>query len=261
MTGMISTLLSLPEARGIDLDSPEAVPIHRRIILRKPFLRRLYVDQYKLFSKETALVRDLPGETLELGSGGGFLKDVLPDVITSDVEAYPGVDRVVWADHLPFSRGSLKAIFLLNVLHHLPQPELFFQEATRCLVPGGRVVMIEPFNSVMGRFLYKHFHHEPFDDTVREWSVHGQGRLTASNQALPWIIFTRDRKIFESRFPQLRIVQITPHTLFGYVLSGGLSWKSLAPGIAYPLARSIDRLLSRWPWLFPIFQTIILERI
>lgn len=257
---MLSSLLVLPETRRIDLDSPEAVPIHRQIILNKTFLRNLYHDHYEIFRREAARVRALSGEILELGSGGGFLKDNLPEVITSDVEAYPLVDRVVFADRLPFADRGLKAILLLNVLHHLPQPELFFREAQRCLTSGGRVVMIEPFNSLVARLLYKRFHHEPFDETARDWRVEGQGRLTASNQALPWIIFWRDRGRFEERYPDLQIVERKPHTLTCYALSGGLSYRSLAPGILFPLFRFLDKMLSWAPSLFPIFQTIILEK-
>src|SRR5262245_42268223 len=193
---MLSSLLSLPEARGIDLDSADAVPVHRQIILKKPFLRNLYKEQYEVFREQADLVRSLPGSLLELGSGGGFLKDHLPDVITSDVALYPSVDRVASADQLPFKDKELKAIFMLNVLHHLSSPEAFFREAERCLTSGGRLVMVDPFNSSMSRFIYKRFHHEPFDETVTEWRVQGEGRLTASNQAIPWIIFWRDRDRF-----------------------------------------------------------------
>lgn len=254
------SFLELPETRGLDIDSPKAIPIHRDIILRKEFLRRLYLDHYQLFKDQAKILAPLKGEMLELGSGGGFLKEVMPEVITSDVEAYPTVDRVALASPLPFADASLKAIFLLNVLHHIPEPELFFKEAQRCLVPGGRIVMIEPFNSIMARFLYKNFHHEPFDETVTEWHLPKGGRLSMSNQAMPWIIFSRDRALFEKRYPSLRIVSMEAHTFLGYALSGGLSWRSLLPGAAYPIIRGLDGLLSKLPSLFPIFQSIILER-
>jgi SAM-dependent methyltransferase len=257
---MTFSLLSLPETRGIDLDSPEAVPIHRKIILSKPFLRQLYLDHYQLFHQQAVDLQSLPGQMLELGSGGGFLKEALPEVITSDVESYPSVERVIFADRLPFSAGGLKAIFLLNVLHHLPEPDPFFAEAQRCLTRGGRVIMIEPFNSVFARLLYKYIHHEIFDETAQDWRVTGEGRLTGSNQAIPWIIFWRDKNIFEARYPHLKIVERRPHTLTCYGLSGGLSFRSLAPGALYPLFRTLDKVLSVFPSVFPIFQTIILEK-
>lgn len=255
-----SSLFLIPETRGLDLDSPDAVLVHKRVIQSKPFLCRLYRTFYREFQRHADALRDLPGEMLELGSGGGFLKALMPDVITSDVAAYPTVDRVAVADRLPFGDGMLKAIFLNNVLHHIPTPDDFFREAARCLTPGGRVVMIEPFSSRFSRFLYKNFHHEPFDETAQEWRVTGSGRLIGSNQALPWIIFWRDRALFEARYPQLEILETQPHTALAYALSGGLSWRSPLPGAAFPMVHRLDALLSHWPTLFPLFQTIVLRR-
>ncbi len=57
------------------------------------------------------------GEVLELGSGGGFLRDVFPNVTTSDVMQIPGVDLQVDARRLPFADGSLRAIVGTNVVH------------------------------------------------------------------------------------------------------------------------------------------------
>ena len=256
----LRSLFLIPETRGLDLDAPEAVAVHRDLIRKKGFLRQVYVMFYGEFRRQADLLRDVPGNMLELGSGGGFLKELMPEVITSDVAAYPTVDRVAFADRLPFADGALKAIFLNNVLHHIPEPEAFFREAERCLTPGGRVVMIEPYNSRFGRMMYKRFHHEPFDETVREWRVASPGRLTGSNQALPWVIFWRDRALFETRHPSLEILDTRPHTALGYALSGGLSWRSPLPGALFPAVRWLDAQLSRFPNTFPLFQTIVLRR-
>jgi len=251
--------LGAPEAQGLDLDSPEAMRAHRAILQRNKVLKRLYQDCYWTFGEQMKLLAPLPGRYLELGSGGGFLKDVFPDVTTSDMCKDPGVDRVIDASRLPYSHGELKGIFLLNVLHHLPDVMAFFKEADRCLVRGGRLVMIEPYNSWLGRIVYKNLHHEPFDETAQAWSVQGSGRLTGSNQALPWIIFSRDQPQFEKHFPNLKIVAIQPHTILRYLLSGGLSWRAMAPAFSYRALRGVDGLLSRWTGAFPLFQTIVLE--
>jgi SAM-dependent methyltransferase len=252
--------LRLPEAESIDIDSPAAILVHRSIILRKPFLRRLYQDWYAVFQKQARELGGVSGELLEIGSGGGFLKDVMPSVITSDVDKFPTVDRMMRADALGFDRGGLKGIFLLNVLHHIPEPQAFFKEAERCLARGGRVVMIEPFNSALSRWIYRTFHHEAFEQTVKSWDTPAGGRLSASNQAIPWIIFWRDRERFERLYPTLKIVEREAHTSILYLISGGLSMRALLPSFLYPVARALDRLLSRFPALFPMFQTVVLER-
>jgi SAM-dependent methyltransferase len=49
---------------------------------------------------------------------------------------------------MPFEDGTADAFVMLDVLHHVPTPAEFCQEASRCLRPGGRIVMIEPANTV-----------------------------------------------------------------------------------------------------------------
>jgi len=220
----------------------------------------MYEDYYAVFGEQTALLASLPGKLLELGSGGGFLKERLSEVVTSEICEDPLVDRVVDAGHLPFGDRELKGIFMLNVLHHLPDPMAFFKEALRSLVSRGRVVMIEPYNSWLGRIVFKKAHHEPFDENASSWSVQGSGRLTGSNQALPWIIFSRDRTLFETHFPDLQIRVIQPHTVTRYLLSGGLSWREMAPSFTHSALKQLDLFLSRSPRIFPLFQTIILEK-
>jgi len=76
--------LKLPELRDIEnLDDPDVTLLHARIIREKPFLKRVYIDFYKQFAE---LVPEHRGKILvELGSGGGFIKEVINNVITSEV--------------------------------------------------------------------------------------------------------------------------------------------------------------------------------
>lgn len=253
--------LSLPETDGLDIDSPQAAAVCRGVIRRKPFLRRHYEEMYAIFRRHAAELAAVEGSLLELGSGAGFLKELLPQLVTSDVFPSPEIDRVILADALPFEPGGLKAILLLNVLHHLPRPADFLREAERCLADGGRVVMIEPCRTWFSRVLYTYFHHEPFDDSAADWNPRPAGRLSGSNQAIAWLIFHRDRERFERMFPRLRIRSITRHSVLCYPLSGGLSMRALVPAAAYPIVRALDRLLSAiGPGVFPIFETIVLEK-
>jgi SAM-dependent methyltransferase len=256
----LARFISSPEIRGLGADSPELLLAHRQVLERKAFLRQYYRELYREFCRQAQAVEGLPGELLEIGSGPGFLKDLLPEVITSDVCAAPWVDRVVSAGEIPFEAGSLKGIFLMNVLHHLANPTAFFQEARRCLIREGRVVMIEPFNSLWAKVFYSGLHQEPFEPEVSGWEAEGRGRLDDANAALPWIIFWRDRGLFEQRFPDLPIESIRCHTVFSYLGSGGLSWQVSAPAWSFPGFWAVDRVLSRFRPLFPIFQTVVLKK-
>jgi hypothetical protein len=132
---------------------------------------------------------------LELGSGGEFFESVCPRVLTSDVMRLPSVDMVLDARALPFAAGSLRSSVGTNVLHHVPDIELFLTEAVRVLKLGGRLIFIEPWVTGLSRMVYQHFHHEPFEPSLG-WDIVGTGPLTGANGALPWIVFDRDRRLF-----------------------------------------------------------------
>ena len=199
-----------------NLDDPQATLAHRDIILQKPFLKRLYNDWYTVFIKKSKEIKD--GKYLEIGSGGGFLKEVFPEVITSDILALPNVDMVFSAEEMPFKENELASIVMLNVFHHIPKPYLFLKEAERTLVKGGKIIMTEPANSALGRFIYKRFHHEPFEENgPRE--IKAGNPLSNSNQALPYIYFERDLDLFKKEFPQLKIISIKYHSPFPKVLT------------------------------------------
>ena len=252
----------LPETRCIkDLDDPATTLLHAEIIQKKPFLRKLYIDFYKQLEK----VVSNPEEKVlvELGSGAGFIKEVISNAITSDILELPNVDKVFSALEMPFEKASVDAFFMFDVLHHIADPREFFREALRCLKIGGRVVMIEPANTLWSRFIYKNFHHERFD-TQAKWeldSLQETGPLSHGNGALPWIIFSRDRRIFENEFPSLRIVRMCNHTPLRYLLSGGLTLRQLVPWFTYPAVKAIEYVMSPVNNLLGMFQTIELEKV
>eukprot|EP01036_Dinobryon_divergens_P048614 gene48614-65203_t len=143
---------------------------------------------------------------------------------------------------MPFETGSVAGIFMIDVLHHIPQPALFLKEAERVLAKGGKILMTEPANSAWGRFIYRNFHHEPFEPKGG-WEIPATGPLSGANGALPWIIFERDRQKFEAEFPHLKIESIRYHTPLRYLLSGGVSKRQLAPNVSYGLIKGIENAL------------------
>ena len=231
--------------------------IRRRIIREKPFLRRLYQDWYRSIAAELPQV---PGRVLEVGSGAGFLNEFVEDLITSETFPYPDVSLVLDARKLPFDEGSLRAILMTDVLHHIPDVECFLRDAQRTLVGGGRLIMIEPWNTPWSRFVYGRFHTEPFLPLATEWRFPSGGPLSGANGALPWMIFARDRARFVSTFPALMLRRIEPMMPFRYLASGGVSMRSLSPSSAYPLWASIEKVLAPLNGMLAMFALIVLER-
>jgi SAM-dependent methyltransferase len=251
--------LKLPEVKNIkDLDDPATTLLHGRILRSKPFLRNLYVDFYGQFKKA---VENPDNKVLvELGSGGGFIKEIIPNVITSDILSGVGVDRVFSATDMPFEEAGVDAFFMFDVLHHIAEPGKFFAEAERCLRPGGRIVMIEPANTPWARFVYTNFHHEGFNPKAG-WELSKAGPLSQANGAIPWIIFVRDRAIFERQFPRLKVVSLRNHTPMRYLISGGLTLRQLLPGFAYPVVRALEWLFSPANNGLGMLMTVVIEKI
>ena len=148
---------------------------------------------------------------------------------------------------------------MLNVIHHIHDPRLFFKEVDRCLKKGGKLIAIEPANTLWGRFVYKHFHYEDFDPK-KGWTLKSQKALSDANGALPWIIFIRDRKKFEKLFPRLKIKKVTPHTPIQYLISGGLSYKQLLPSWMYPVIKGIEKISLPLSRHIGMFYTIEIKK-
>jgi len=241
-----------------DLDDPNASLAHRDIILKKPFLKRLYNDWYLIFILKSKEIKN--GKYLEIGSGGGFLKEVFPEVITSDILALPNVDLIFTAEEIPFKENELASIVMLNVFHHIPKPHLFLKEAQRTLIKGGKIIMTEPANSSLARFIYKRFHHEPFDEKGQR-EIKAGNPLSNSNQALPYIYFERDLDLFKKDFPSLKINSINYHSPFSYIISGGVSRSAMLPFFMYNFVKGIEWLFSPFYKQIGLFCTIEIEKI
>jgi SAM-dependent methyltransferase len=239
---IVRSALTHPAARGLDLDALEATSVHARLIKEKGFLRLLYESYYRDFA--AAHEAAPAGLRLEIGAGGGFLPELIPSLATLDVRPGADVDLKASALALPIADGRAGCLFMMNVLHHLPDPEAFFREAERVLAPGGRIVMIEPFVSPLSRILYRGLHHEPLDPGRECWTLDCRGPMSSSDMAIPWVIFVRDRARFESLFPRLEIRRVVPHTILLYALSGGVSMRSFLPAAAFDLSRRAEGLLG-----------------
>jgi SAM-dependent methyltransferase len=251
--GFLASRLAHPLTRGLSVDDPRTTELRRDIVLGKPFLRALYLEWYARIKAALPRRQDV----LEIGSGGGFFSSVLPQVVSSELFAVPGVDVVADACALPFADLSLDAIVMTDVFHHIPDVEQFLTEATRCVRPSGRIVMVEPWYTPWSGWVYRTLHPEPFEPDGG-WTLSVTGPLSGANGALPWIVFQRDRAAFEARFPQWRIAAIEPLMPLCYLLSGGVSLRSLMPGFMYRPVRALEGLLQERRWA--MFALIVLAK-
>jgi SAM-dependent methyltransferase len=247
-------------AHGTDLSAaPSEIATDARKIRRNAFLEEIYRDFY------ARILREIPPDefprTLELGSGGGFLAEVAPHVITSECVPVAGIQRVVDACKIgeELAPGELDALCAVNVFHHLPDVTAFLKGASTALRPGGRAVLVEPWFTPVGQWFHRVLHHERAVSDPEFWGVVGAGRLAAANTRLPTSVFRDSEGRFQREFPALTILKREPFHKWLYLLSGGLAFNTRVP-----------RFLARWlvAWdqrlagdrLLGIFALIVVER-
>ncbi len=234
--GLLHRLLAHPLTASLDLDDPATTELRKQIICSKPFLKAIYDEWYQILA---AALPPVEGQVLELGSGAGYCARFIPDLVTSEIAPCNGVRIALDARRLPFADQSLRAILMTNVLHHISDVNCFFADASRCLRPGGKILIIEPWITPWSRFVYCNFHNEPLRTDAADWSFAPAGPLSGANIAIPWIVFARDHDKFASRFPSLHIECIRPFLPFRYLVSGGVAMRSLMPGFTH----------RAWAWL------------
>ena len=156
------------DIEGVGIDTPERTILHREIILKKQFLKKIYCEWYNHLRVYCGYTDS--NKILEIGSGAGFIKQIMPYVLTSDIIKLPTCDTVIDCTNIPFEDNYFDSILMVDVLHHISNIDLFFLQAEVKLKPGGLIVMSEPWNCSWSRFIYKNFHHEPFDVNA-DWNI------------------------------------------------------------------------------------------
>ena len=68
--------------------------------------------------------------------------------------------------------------------------------------------------------------------------------MTGGNMALPSIVFVRDRARYDTEFPRFPVDRLRFHTIWLYLVSGGVSMRSLAPGALFTPLLALERLAA-----------------
>lgn len=223
-------------------------------------LRTLYGGWYE------RIRRELPpaGPWVELGSGPGFGRTFIPELQLTDLVQAPWHDRQVDAQALPFEARSIGAFVLVDVLHHLPAPGRFFAEAERVLRPGGRIVVCEPYMSLLSYRIYRHLHEEGADlraDPLAEGPGGDDKDPFASNQAIPTLLFERHADELARRYPALRLRSLERLAGLAYPASGGFSRAPLLPMRLWRILLAVEERLPPATFRYLGFRLLaVLER-
>lgn len=248
----------------IDTQAHEQLLRHRRVWEQKPILRRVYQEEF--FARLLSF-RKPGGFSLEVGAGPGFLKQLAPDIFSTDIVWCPWLDAVADAQQLPFCAASVTNVFGLDMLHHLAAPMAFFVEVTRILAPGGRLILVEPWITPFSYFVFRFLHQERCDLSETPWlqnRIDGvPGKMAFDgNQAIPYLLFgPRHRSETLRALPELKLVVLEPFCLFAYLLSGGFKPMNLLPAFLYPAVSRFERAtLPLWRRAAALRVLLVLEK-
>jgi SAM-dependent methyltransferase len=221
---------------------------HRRVWDAKPRLRDAYRRYYDM------LLEGCPKDAvvLELGCGIGGLAERARELgyerwITTDYIASPAARLRCDAAALPFRAGSVDRIVFVDVLHHLPAPMRFFEEAARVLRPGGEIVSVEPWITPLGYMFYRFIHPEGYDSSRDPAAPFATGDGKSAYEGDGGLTTVICRKTDAARWrtlgfqpPRLRVFND-----FAYVTTGGLRPIRAAPSVIFAATRAVlDELLA-----------------
>ena len=261
-TALLRRALAEPRLRGVSVDSGRFVDLHRQILHEKPVMRAVFQEFYAAILRADARYFSAPGRRVELGAGSSLFGDLHPEVLSTDIKRGGHLKAVVDAQSLPFRRHAVRAYYGIDCFHHFPDPARFFGELVELLPPGGGCVLIEPYHGPLAKLFYERlFETERFDRSQRGWTTKSSGPMTGANQALSYVVFTRDAKEFSARYPELELLAQVPMTNYPrYVLSGGLNFRSLIPARMAGAVRLAERVMAPLAGWLALHHLIVLRK-
>jgi SAM-dependent methyltransferase len=115
---------------------------------------------YKFFAIEI----ESREKILEIGSGAGTSLEFLehPNITRTDIieSLHPKIIGNVDAQSLPFAKSEFNSVIGMDVLHHFQFPFEALCELKRVLAPGGSIILVEPYVSLLSYLPYRLFHSE-----------------------------------------------------------------------------------------------------
>ena len=238
---------------------------HHRAWESNEAVRTLYAEFYGRIAAR--LPDPAIGPFIEIGSGPGFARSFIPTLQLSDIVRAPWLDHEISAERLPFEDGTLGALVLFDVLHHLAAPALFFAEASRTLAIGGQLILCEPYLSPLSFPIYRWFHEEPVIlgvDPLAQQIFDSSGGASDKdpfdgNQAIPTLTFDRrrGREALAARFPSLVLGRLERLAGPSYVASGAFRRPPLLPLNVWRAVHALEGALPSWLYRLIGFRLLV----
>jgi SAM-dependent methyltransferase len=228
----------------------------------KPLLQSEYLRFYREIAKWVK--KETTGKIVELGSGIGQIRRVIPHCVLTDLFKNPWIDQQESAYQLSFQQESVSHLILFDVFHHLQYPGDALNEFYRVLVKGGRVILFEPAAGFLGRGVYGLFHPEPLGlGQEITWRAKNSETLAHTSyyaaQGNAWRIF------YQNEFPRdqlafWKIAHLKTWSALAYLLCGGFSRPSFYSEEQQELLHGLENILDTFPQVTASRMLVVLEK-
>ena len=220
------------------------------------YYRDLYID---------ALSRRADGPSIEIGSGCGFIKQIDPEVITTDLVKTKFVDEQASAYSIEEIRTPFRNLIAIDVLHHLTEPFRFLESASKSINEGSRIILCEPAATVFGQFFYNKFHHEPCspDEITAPFQFKEDASGLFANMGMGVALFRNRYQSTEKLLSpiDLQVKSIHYRDFLAYPLTGGFSKPAFMPSRAIGAILAFEKALPQFLLeLIGLRMTIVLEK-
>ena len=201
---------------------------------------------------------------IEVGSGAGFAKYFIKNknFKLSDISNDQHLDfKNVDAQYTNFKDSSFDYVIASNMIHHVPFPMKFFRETNRILKKNGKLIIFEPYSSVLLQSATLIMRHEGFDFTIDVWDEKrpksDEKDAWAGNIAVPNLIFD-DKKKFQEKLGNSFIIKHEELTeCFIFLNSGGVTSKTFCipmNDFFLNILNFLDKILVK---IFPSFFCLV----
>jgi len=208
---------------------------------------------------------------VDVGSGCGFSREFIRcrRLVLTDVTPYEHLDvSGVDALHLPFTDGSLDFVIESNVVHHLPHPIRFLDEARRVLHGGGVLLMHEVQASLLFCAVLRAMRHEGYAFGAKVFDENyictDPDDPWAGNNAIPRLLFD-DHAAFLRSQSGWRILCDEPCECLMFLNSGGVTAKTAyipLPAFLLKGVEIVDNILAKVaPNVLALGRRIALQKV
>lgn len=209
---------------------------------------------------------------LEVGSGAGFAKYFIKNknFKLSDLSNDSHLDfKNIDAQNTKFESNSFDYVVASNMVHHVPYPIKFLKEMHRILKKGGKLIIFEPYCSLICQSASIIMKHEGFDFTVNVWDEvkpkSDESDRWAGNIAIPNLLFD-DKSEFKKKLGDLFSIKYEAFSeCLIFLNSGGVTSKTFyipLPIFFLKMLNYIDKILIKFfPNVFCMGRKLVLEKL